>query len=717
MDAIKKKMQMLKLDKENALDRAEQAEADKKAAEDRSKQLEDEINQLEKKLRITEDERDKLAEEFHTAEEKLLEDELVALQKKLKATEDELDKYSEALKDAQEKLELAEKKATDAEGDVASLNRRIQLVEEELDRAQERLATALQKLEEAEKAADESERGMKVIENRALKDEEKMELQEIQLKEAKHIAEEADRKYEEATRKLVIIEGDLERTEERAELSESKCAELEEELKTVTNNLKSLEAQAEKYSQKEDKYEEEIKVLTDKLKEAETRAEFAERTVAKLEKSIDDLEGFGFADVENRVPCKPETMMRIASISKTLTVSAVAKLWEQGKLDLDAPVQKYVPVFPEKKYQGESVKITTRMLVSHLSGIRHYEKDPNKVKEEKEKTNQKQKMKKEKAINDGNDSKTEPGNSERKKSMMTNKNHISSSDLQHDNADVKEKPSKLSTNKKEFEQEEYYLKEKFDSVTDALKLFKDDPLIFKPGSQFLYSTHAFTLLSAVVEGASGQKFLDHMMALFHDLGMLNTVPDENDPIIYNRSRYYRFNKKGRLVNCPYVDNSYKWAGGGFLSTVGDLLQFGNATLYSYQMQQEINENYCQNLPGYLKPVTVKEMWTPVANTEMPKDKDMKYGMGWVVVEKKQRCGSCHIARHCISHTGAAVGASSILLVLPDDQTYATPSSGQDTCSFPRGVVVSIICNMQSASFQKTAQKIAMEFEKAERHCQ
>lgn len=39
MDAIKKKMQMLKLDKENAMDRAEQAEADKKSAEDRSKQV------------------------------------------------------------------------------------------------------------------------------------------------------------------------------------------------------------------------------------------------------------------------------------------------------------------------------------------------------------------------------------------------------------------------------------------------------------------------------------------------------------------------------------------------------------------------------------------------------------------------------------------------------------------------------------------------------
>lgn len=70
----------------------------------------------------------------------------------------------------------------------------------------------------------------------------------------------------------------------------SKCGDLEEELKIVTNNLKSLEAQADKYSTKEDKYEEEIKLLEEKLKEAETRAEFAERSVAKLEKTIDDLE-------------------------------------------------------------------------------------------------------------------------------------------------------------------------------------------------------------------------------------------------------------------------------------------------------------------------------------------------------------------------------------------------------------------------------------------
>lgn len=56
------------------------------------------------------------------------------------------------------------------------------------------------------------------------------------------------------------------------------------------------------------------------------------------------------------------------------------------------------------------------------------------------------------------------------------------------------------------------------------------------GTTFLYSTHAFTLLSAVMERAAGQSFLDVMMNLFRELGMRNTVPDKNDPIIYHRSR-------------------------------------------------------------------------------------------------------------------------------------------------------------------------------------
>lgn len=67
-------------------------------------------------------------------------------------------------------------------------------------------------------------------------------------------------------------------------------------------------------------------------------------------------------------------------------------------------------------------------------------------------------------------------------------------------------------------------------------LFVSTFRIFLLGTTFLYSTHAFTLLSAVMERAAERRFLDLMMTMFRDLGMLNTVPDENDSIIYHRSR-------------------------------------------------------------------------------------------------------------------------------------------------------------------------------------
>jgi CubicO group peptidase (beta-lactamase class C family) len=80
--------------------------------------------------------------------------------------------------------------------------------------------------------------------------------------------------------------------------------------------------------------------------------------------------GFGFSDLENFVPAKASTVYRLGSISKPITAVAVLQLVEQGKLDLDAPVQRYVPSFPQKPWP-----VTPRHLLSHTSGIRHYRGD------------------------------------------------------------------------------------------------------------------------------------------------------------------------------------------------------------------------------------------------------------------------------------------------------------------------------------------------------
>ena len=77
--------------------------------------------------------------------------------------------------------------------------------------------------------------------------------------------------------------------------------------------------------------------------------------------------GFGFADVENAVRARPETVYRFASVSKPMTAVVVMKLAEEGRLDLDAPVSGYCPDFPEKPWP-----VTSRQLLCHQSGVRHY---------------------------------------------------------------------------------------------------------------------------------------------------------------------------------------------------------------------------------------------------------------------------------------------------------------------------------------------------------
>lgn len=82
------------------------------------------------------------------------------------------------------------------------------------------------------------------------------------------------------------------------------------------------------------------------------------------------LRTFGTADLENNVPASNRSVFRVASVSKPITAVAVMQLVEQGKLDLDAEIQRYVPEYPP-----QSKPITLRQLLLHTSGIRHYKDD------------------------------------------------------------------------------------------------------------------------------------------------------------------------------------------------------------------------------------------------------------------------------------------------------------------------------------------------------
>jgi serine beta-lactamase-like protein LACTB len=83
-------------------------------------------------------------------------------------------------------------------------------------------------------------------------------------------------------------------------------------------------------------------------------------------------EGFGWADVDTRTPVTPLTRFRLGALSKPLTAVAAALLHDQGRLDLDAPVRRYVPAYPEKQWT-----VTTRQLMGDVAGVHRIRGDNN----------------------------------------------------------------------------------------------------------------------------------------------------------------------------------------------------------------------------------------------------------------------------------------------------------------------------------------------------
>ena len=188
---------------------------------------------------------------------------------------------------------------------------------------------------------------------------------------------------------------------------------------------------------------------------------------------------------------------------------------------------------------------------------------------------------------------------------------------------------------------EYLSNESYSSVRQSVGIFKADSLLFEPGTQYKYSSYGYVLLSAVIEGATKTSFLNYMRdSIFAPLNLENTVPDQNSQIIENRVRFYD-KSSTEIVNSRPVNNSNKWAGGGYLSTPYDLVR----------MSQSLLKN------EFLKKSTTQRLWTPAVLTD---GKKTNYGIGW----RQDKDSKNRIYVH---HGGIAIGGRAFLLIYPDEE--------------------------------------------------
>ncbi|AWX45252.1 Protein flp [Flagellimonas maritima] len=185
------------------------------------------------------------------------------------------------------------------------------------------------------------------------------------------------------------------------------------------------------------------------------------------------------------------------------------------------------------------------------------------------------------------------------------------------------------------------------SIKDSIEIFKDDPLVFKPGKGYLYNSFDFVLLSLAMQEACGIPFEKYVAEkILEPLGMSNTMPEgvtehsrSNQKKVVEQSLTYTKTKMGFKKAVP-VNNYYKLAGGGYLSTSNDIAKLGKAILDKELVAPEI-------LKEILTSQTVNGSLT-------------YYGLGFQVSQDDQ-------GRNYVGHVGNSVGAYSNFFVYPKEQ--------------------------------------------------
>ena len=185
------------------------------------------------------------------------------------------------------------------------------------------------------------------------------------------------------------------------------------------------------------------------------------------------------------------------------------------------------------------------------------------------------------------------------------------------------------------------------SIKESISVFKDDPLLFEPGKGYLYNSFDFVLLSLAMQEASGIPFEQYVKEKILDpLKMTHTLAGEKEGQLFRTERKIYTSEFYTKISTGFrkaieVNNFYKLAGGGYLSTSSDIAKLGQAILDGKLLRNE----------------TYEQLFT----SQQVNGESTYYGLGFQVSQDAK-------GRNFVGHVGNSVGAYSNLVVYPQEQT-------------------------------------------------
>lgn len=211
------------------------------------------------------------------------------------------------------------------------------------------------------------------------------------------------------------------------------------------------------------------------------------------------------------------------------------------------------------------------------------------------------------------------------------------------------------------------------SASEALNMFDNSDLLFAPSTNYHYSSYGTVLLSAVIEQIRGVSFAEFVQQeLFAPLHMTATQAEQQASLSTSpHLASFYWNNKGRsnkVKRWREIDLSHRLAGGGFVSTSSELVQFGMAVL----QLQVVNATTL---------ATFTQVQSLADGTASPDN----YALGWRVAHYDLANGLGQIT--FINHGGVSRGAQSILALIPEHKTVIALNINANTESFSQFTAV------------------------------